>query len=138
MYIPSSGPTLKHPTGIRFYAMNPLLAASLYLGGVMAMSIITFAAYGWDKRRAKTDGRRIPEQTLHLLAFLGGWPGAILGQRTFRHKTQKLSFRVVFWIVTLLHIAMVCAACYFLPARFNTAMLIDRTPRAMLGSGMGA
>ena len=28
---------------------------------------------------------------------LGGWPGAMLAQRTLRHKTQKQSFKVTYW-----------------------------------------
>jgi uncharacterized membrane protein YsdA (DUF1294 family) len=43
----------------------------------------------------------VPERTLHLLALLGGWPGAILGQRHFRHKTRKVSFLFAFWAVVV-------------------------------------
>jgi len=78
------------------------------------MSLVTFVAYGLDKGRARTAGRRIPEQTLHLLAFLGGWPGAWIAQRLFHHKTRKLSFRVTFWLVVALHLALVGTAAYLL------------------------
>ncbi len=74
------------------------------------LSVITFIAYGIDKRRAKTGGRRIPESRLHWLALLGGWPGAILGQQFFRHKTRKLSFQFPFWPIVILHIALIVAA----------------------------
>ena len=37
-----------------------------------------------------------PERTLHLLALLGGWPGAILARRRFRHKTMKVPFLIAF------------------------------------------
>jgi uncharacterized membrane protein YsdA (DUF1294 family) len=87
-------------------------AALAYLGTVLLMSVVSFAAYGADKRRAVTRGRRVPERTLHALALLGGWPGAWLGQRQFRHKTIKLSFRVVFWLVVVLHLAVVGSAAY--------------------------
>ena len=46
------------------------------------------------------------------MAFLGGWPGAFLAQRQFRHKTQKVSFRIVFWITVILHITIVIAVAY--------------------------
>jgi len=36
---------------------------------------------------------RTPESTLLMLAFIGGSPGAILGQQIFRHKTKKEPFR---------------------------------------------
>jgi len=76
------------------------------------MSAVSFVAYGLDKRRAVNGGRRVPEQTLHLMAILGGWPGAWLAQRQFRHKTKKLSFLIVFWLVVILHFAVVSAAAY--------------------------
>ncbi len=86
----------------------PVIA--VYLGGVVLLSLISFMTYGWDKRRAVRGGRRVPERTLHLLAFFGGWPGAWLGQRQFRHKTQKLEFRIVFWMMVLLHCGIVSGA----------------------------
>jgi uncharacterized membrane protein YsdA (DUF1294 family) len=89
-------------------------AIAVYLSLVLVMSFATFLAYGRDKGQAAAGGRRIPERTLHLMAFFGGWPGAILGQRHFRHKTQKGSFRVVFWIVLVVHIAIVAAVGYAL------------------------
>ena len=90
--------------------MNFAIAA--YLTVVLVMSFATFLAYGSDKGRAATGRRRIPERTLHLLAFLGGWPGAFVAQRQFRHKTQKVSFRIVFWITVVLHIGIVSAVAY--------------------------
>jgi uncharacterized membrane protein YsdA (DUF1294 family) len=83
-----------------------------YLGTVFMMSIVCFVTYGWDKRRALNGGRRVPENTLQLLAFFGGWPGAIIGQRHFRHKTQKLPFLIVFWAVVVLHLAVVGSVGY--------------------------
>ena len=90
------------------------IAAAVYLTVVAVMSFVTFLAYGRDKGQAATGGRRIPERTLHLMAFLGGWPGAILGQRQFRHKTQKISFRSVFWLTVMGHVAIVGVVVYFL------------------------
>jgi uncharacterized membrane protein YsdA (DUF1294 family) len=84
-----------------------------YLLLVAVASAAAFAAYGFDKRRAGTAGaRRIPERTLHLLALAGGWPGALVAQRQFRHKTQKTRFRMVFWATVALHVAAVAAAAY--------------------------
>jgi uncharacterized membrane protein YsdA (DUF1294 family) len=90
------------------------IAIAVYLSLVLVMSFATFFAYGRDKGQAATGGRRIPERTLHLMAFLGGWPGAILGQRQFRHKTKKMSFRIVFWLVLALHLAIVGVVAYAL------------------------
>ena len=90
--------------------MKLVLAAYLTVVGVM--SLVAFITYGLDKQRAINGTRRVPERTLHLMALFGGWPGALLGQRQFRHKTQKVKFRVVFWLVVVLHLGIVGAAAH--------------------------
>lgn len=92
-----------------------MIVVAIYLGSVLVMSLVCFVVYGWDKRSAAKGSRRVPEQKLHLLGLLGGWPGALLAQRYFRHKTQKLSFLFVFWGIVVLHIAVVGTAAYFFP-----------------------
>jgi len=78
--------------------MHPLLLAFY-----AAISITAFIAYALDKSAAR-DGRwRIAENTLHLLALLGGWPGALLAQQSQRHKTSKPSFLIIFWATVLLN-----------------------------------
>ena len=69
-----------------------------------ASSAVAFLAYGLDKRRAVRGGRRVPERTLHLLELLGGWPGALAGAATFRHKTAKTSYRLVRAAIVGLHL----------------------------------
>jgi uncharacterized membrane protein YsdA (DUF1294 family) len=87
---------------------------TVYLIVVVVMSVVCFIAYGLDKRQAANNGRRVSERSLHLMAFLGGWPGALIGQQHFRHKTQKVKFRVVFWMVVVLHVGIVGAVAYAL------------------------
>ncbi len=84
-----------------------ITSLTVYLAVVVLLSLISFVAYGWDKRQSVLGYRRIPEQTLHVLSLLGGWPGALLGQRQFRHKTQKVSFRILFWLTVILHCGIV-------------------------------
>jgi uncharacterized membrane protein YsdA (DUF1294 family) len=70
---------------------------AIYLLATVACSAVAFVLYGIDKRRAVKDRPRISERTLHIVGALGGWPGAHLARILFRHKTLKMSFRVVFW-----------------------------------------
>ena len=68
-------------------------------------SLVTLSVYGLDKYRAQRDHWRIPEATLHFCELCGGWPGALIAQRLFRHKNRKVSFQVVFWLFALAHLA---------------------------------
>ena len=79
-----------------------------YLAGI---NLITFLFYGYDKRQSQKNQLRIPELILHLLALLGGTPGALLGQLAFRHKTRKLSFRIVFLAIILIQAGL--GFCYW-------------------------
>jgi uncharacterized membrane protein YsdA (DUF1294 family) len=67
------------------------------------VSVLAFFLYWADKRKARTDRWRTPENVLHAVELAGGWPGALLAQQVFRHKTRKVSFQVVFWFIVLLH-----------------------------------
>lgn len=71
-----------------------------------AVSIIAFAAYGIDKVAAPRGWRRISERTLLLLGLLAGWPGALIAQQFFRHKTRKRSFRRKFWLSIIVNLAV--------------------------------
>jgi uncharacterized membrane protein YsdA (DUF1294 family)/cold shock CspA family protein len=78
----------------------PLWVAGLYA----VLSAATFIAYAADKSAASRGAWRIPENTLHMLALAGGWPGALLAQQFLRHKTTKQPFRQVFWATALLNV----------------------------------
>ena len=101
---------LGNSSGISWQAVIDYLTANPILGYpilVVVMSVIAFLMYGWDKRQAKTNGWRVPKKRLHALAFLGGWPGAMLGQNYFRHKTQKSEFKIMTWLAAGLHAALI-------------------------------
>lgn len=83
-------------------------------GIVLVMSVVTFIAYGLDKSASRRGSRRTSEATLHLLALLGGWPGALIAQRRFRHKTRKSEFRVVFWTTVGLNTVLLIGFAYWL------------------------
>lgn len=97
-------------------AFNLNWMTRIYFWSTLAMSVACFAAYGIDKRRANLKKHRISEKRLHLLEILGGWPGAVLGQQMFRHKTIKISFRLVLWTIISLHVAL---SAYFVYDAFQ-------------------
>lgn len=74
-------------------------------GWYAGWSLLCFVAYAWDKAAARADRRRTPEDTLHGLALMGGWPGALVAQQVLRHKSAKTSFRRMFWLTVLLNVA---------------------------------
>lgn len=86
-----------------------LLVLSALLGGLpleivglyFISSIVTFLAYAIDKSAAQNDRWRTKESTLHLFGLIGGWPGALLAQKTLRHKSKKQEFQTVFWVTVI-------------------------------------
>ncbi|KAF1076414.1 DUF1294 domain-containing protein [Methanogenium sp. MK-MG] len=75
---------------------NIIIVTALYV----VVNIIAFLAYGRDKRRAENGAWRTPEGILIIAAFLGPF-GAYAGMRKFRHKTQKLKFKLVPFFLVL-------------------------------------
>ena len=73
----------------------------------LLLSVLSYLMYWLDKEAAQRSAQRIPENTLHLVDLLGGWPGALIAQQQFRHKTVKASFQVVFWCSVLANLALV-------------------------------
>ena len=74
---------------------------------LIALSIITFLLYGYDKGQAKLGGLRVPEIVLHALALLGGFPGGWLGRAVFHHKIRKPVFTVVLVVSTVIHVGII-------------------------------
>ncbi|QNG99251.1 DUF1294 domain-containing protein [Pseudomonas sediminis] len=66
-------------------------------------SLLSFMQYWLDKRSAQSGGQRTAENTLHLVELAGGWPGALIAQQAFRHKTRKASYQAVFWLIVVGH-----------------------------------
>jgi uncharacterized membrane protein YsdA (DUF1294 family)/cold shock CspA family protein len=68
----------------------------IYLGA----NLIVFLYYYQDKTSATKNGWRTQESTLHWLSLLGGWGGAYIAQKLFRHKHKKASFMFTYkWTV---------------------------------------
>lgn len=83
--------------------------ALVLIASSLLMSLLTYAVYAADKRAAQQSRRRIPERNLHLLALLGGWPGALVAQQRLRHKNRKPGFLLLSWLMALAHLAAVAA-----------------------------
>lgn len=64
-------------------------------------SAVAFLVYGADKAAAEQGRWRTSESTLHTIALMGGWPGALVARRVFRHKTTKQPFRTIFWLTVI-------------------------------------
>jgi uncharacterized membrane protein YsdA (DUF1294 family)/cold shock CspA family protein len=66
-------------------------------------SIAAFVAYAIDKSAARHGRWRTPETTLHGFGIACGWPGALLAQQLFRHKSSKPSFVATFWATVVIN-----------------------------------
>jgi uncharacterized membrane protein YsdA (DUF1294 family)/cold shock CspA family protein len=85
--------------GVGISGHLPITIVGLYFG----VSLISFCIYGIDKSAAKRNRWRTAESTLHLLGLFGGWPGGLVAQHVFRHKTTKRSFQVAFGVTVVLN-----------------------------------
>ena len=94
---------------------HPLLVSLIAL--YLIASVAAFLTYAFDKSASrKPNARRVRERTLHLLGIAGGWPGALLAQRLFRHKSRKRSFQIVFWTTVMLNgLALICTMVFAIP-----------------------
>ncbi|WP_404384163.1 cold shock and DUF1294 domain-containing protein [Knoellia locipacati] len=122
------GDPLAHAVAATFLAF---VAALVLLGEVpgwtlgiyLLFSVLAFLIYRADKTAALRGEWRTSEITLHLIALLGGWPGALAARHVFRHKTTKQPFRTIFW-------ATVVANC----AAFGSFVFAGESVRTLLRS----
>lgn len=69
-------------------------SSSPVLSWLIAINLVTFSTYVYDKVIAGRGMERVPETVLLVLALAGGTVGALLGMKWARHKTAKESFQV--------------------------------------------
>jgi len=96
-----------------FIALLTNLDLSPYLIWLIAVNLIIFAFYGYDKFMAINKRGRVPEIVLHLLALAGGFAGGWAGMFIFRHKINNILFIALLLFSTVLH-------CYLLFYIFNS------------------
>lgn len=70
----------------------------------LVLNLVTFCAFGLDKRRARLRRSRISERTLLSLSWASGFVGGWMGMTLFRHKTRKNSFKIKMVLVTILNL----------------------------------
>jgi len=75
--------------------------------GLLGSSALAYFMYWIDKAAAQRGDQRTPESTLHVLSLVGGWPGALIAQQQFRHKTIKPSFQRMFWTTVAINVSVV-------------------------------
>jgi len=110
--------------------LKPLLCLGLLYGGVLLwaalkgflpmwaflswplLNAVTFWFYWRDKYAAQQRAWRTPENTLHAMSLLGGWPAARLAQQLMRHKTAKASFQSTYWATVLFNVGGLAACLY--------------------------
>jgi uncharacterized membrane protein YsdA (DUF1294 family) len=108
MFLALAGAVIAGSAALAFHlSIHPLIGA---LAGV---NLATIALYGYDKAIAGGTRTRVPEKVLHLLALIGGSPGALLAQSLFRHKTVKASFRRMYWLIVLFQLTAIGAAVWY-------------------------
>ena len=97
---------------IAFGLMLLFPAWDRFFNYLIAINVVTFAIFGYDKLIAPTQATRVPEAILLALTALGGCVGGIIARPVFRHKTLKAPFRLAFWLCVLASIAVI--AVYYL------------------------
>jgi uncharacterized membrane protein YsdA (DUF1294 family)/cold shock CspA family protein len=91
-----------------FYGLLPMSAVLLW----PLLNVVTFWFYWRDKYAAQKRTWRTPENTLHALSLLGGWPAARVAQQWMRHKTVKSSFQGTYWVTVVLNVGGLVAYLY--------------------------
>lgn len=81
--------------------MKFLIVIAFY---ILAINLITFLAFRYDKAQALAKGWRVSEQSLLNMAFVGGTIGAFWGRKVYRHKTRKEPFSTFLQLIAVVQI----------------------------------
>lgn len=97
---------------VGYVASNPV---AVFLGYFLLLNALVWFLFWLDKRRAILNEWRISENTLLMLALLGGTIGAFAARKVFRHKTRKQPFVGQLYGIALFQIVIVAVPVgYFL------------------------
>ena len=74
---------------------------------LIIINIVTFLVYSIDKLKAKKSLWRVRENSLLMLAILGGSIGAWLGMKVWHHKTLHKKFRYGIPAIIIIQLAVI-------------------------------
>jgi uncharacterized membrane protein YsdA (DUF1294 family) len=92
------------------YAFLPFTDSSFLLkvSYLTAINLTTFIVYIFDKEEAEENSSyRVPEKILHALEAMGGSIFAIFAQHSLHHKSSKVSFFIVTWLILVIQISAI-------------------------------
>jgi uncharacterized membrane protein YsdA (DUF1294 family) len=104
LFILGLGGLILFVTGIHEHLLG--LALQGLACNYFCMSVVTFVVYYLDKRKALLGLWRIPEKQLHYLELIGGWFGAFCAQVILPHKSSKVSYQRVYWLIVFFHLSL--------------------------------
>jgi uncharacterized membrane protein YsdA (DUF1294 family) len=79
---------------------------SVVLALFVSANAVGVFAMGLDKALSRSGSLRIPEAVIFLLALLGGSLGILLGMQIVRHKTQKVFFHAVLFLIVAAQLSL--------------------------------
>jgi uncharacterized membrane protein YsdA (DUF1294 family) len=79
---------------------------------LLVLNSYSFLLFRHDKRKAQSNGWRVPENRLLLAGLLGPF-GAYWAMGRYRHKTRKLKFKLI-PVFVILWIALIMVALSYL------------------------
>ncbi len=75
------------------------------LSWFISINLIGLFIYLMDKGASeKNVGMRIPNQTLYIVAVIGGVFGSLAGLYLFKHKTLNIHFKLHLWFIASLYL----------------------------------
>ncbi|MBY0757256.1 DUF1294 domain-containing protein [Clostridium sardiniense] len=78
----------------------------MFITYILIVNILGYFLMFLDKQKAKKHKWRIPENTLMLVAIIGGSIGSIISMQTFRHKTKHIKFKFGIPIILILQVIL--------------------------------
>lgn len=78
---------------------------------LLTINLFTILLFFIDKRKASKGQYRISEKTLLTCCAIGGSIGGFVAMQLFRHKTQKRSFLLPFYLIVVIQIMLVYFYC---------------------------